>query len=370
MASSARVDSIIAADHTHLMRKSASRIPKHGDRSVSGVRDRVAAGRTLSAPSQDSLDDRPKEDLDVAVSLRTVNLNLLPVFQVLVHESNLSRAAEILGMSQSAVSHALAKLRVQFRDPLFVRSGKGVEPTAKALELSASIAQALDLVRRGVGASSAARSLGPRFHCGVTDALDEGPVFVSTVVEALRTVSSDASPAFSYVGDIDWKRTLRLRQLDIVFDHEAASDADLESMLVEARHFSCFVRPENPVAKGEFTLERYLAATHVIMDAPDASPRSMLRVALHAAGLRRIIGARVHTHFHAALVASQSDHVGTGKSREVSFYAKQLGLRILKCPVETPPAPLFMTWLRVRTNEEGHRRLRQNFVRLWRAPLA
>ncbi|HKU95007.1 MAG TPA: LysR family transcriptional regulator [Vineibacter sp.] len=309
--------------------------------------------------------------MDVAVSLRNVNLNLLPVFHVLVNESNLSRAADILGMSQSAVSHALAKLRVQFRDPLFVRSGKGVEPTARALELNVSIGQALDLVRRGVRSTSAAKSplLGPRFHCGVTDTLDEGPVFVSTIVEALRMVASEASPAFSYVGDSDWGKMLRLRQLDIVFDHEAAGDSDLESMLVEARHFSCFVRPENPLAQGEFTLERYLAATHVIMDAPDASPRSMLRVALHAAGLRRIIGARVHTHFHAALVASQSDHVGTGKSREVSFYAKQLGLCILKCPVETPPAPLFMTWLRLRTSDEGHRRLRQNFVRLWRAPL-
>lgn len=344
-------------------------MPKPDVRSASGVRDR--RGRTESASSQAVPNSPPEEEVDVAVSLRNVNLNLLPVFHVLVNESNLSRAADILGMSQSAVSHALAKLRVQFRDPLFVRSGKGVEPTARALELNVSIGQALDLVRRGVRSTSAAKSplLGPRFHCGVTDTLDEGPVFVSTIVEALRMVASEASPAFSYVGDSDWGKMLRLRQLDIVFDHEAAGDSDLESMLVEARHFSCFVRPENPLAQGEFTLERYLAATHVIMDAPDASPRSMLRVALHAAGLRRIIGARVHTHFHAALVASQSDHVGTGKSREVSFYAKQLGLCILKCPVETPPAPLFMTWLRLRTSDEGHRRLRQNFVRLWRAPL-
>jgi len=63
------------------------------------------------------------------IDLRRVDLNLLPVFEVLVEERHVSRAAERLGRTQSAVSHALERLRVQLGDPLLVRMGGVMVPT-------------------------------------------------------------------------------------------------------------------------------------------------------------------------------------------------------------------------------------------------
>ena len=67
--------------------------------------------------------------------LRTVDLNLLTVFDAVMQEQNITRAAHSLGMSQPAVSNAVARLKVMFNDELFVRYGRGIQPTARAFQL-------------------------------------------------------------------------------------------------------------------------------------------------------------------------------------------------------------------------------------------
>ena len=67
------------------------------------------------------------------IDLRRVDLNLLVVFEMLLAERHVGRAAQRLSMSQSAVSHALARLRDMFDDPLFVRNPRGIEPTKRSL---------------------------------------------------------------------------------------------------------------------------------------------------------------------------------------------------------------------------------------------
>lgn len=79
--------------------------------------------------------------------LRTVDLNLLTVFDAVMQEQNITRAAQSLGMSQPAVSNAVARLKVMFNDELFVRYGRGIQPTARAYQLFASVRQALQLVQ-------------------------------------------------------------------------------------------------------------------------------------------------------------------------------------------------------------------------------
>lgn len=79
--------------------------------------------------------------------LRMVDLNLLTVFDAVMQEQNITRAAHALGMSQPAVSNAVARLKVMFNDELFVRYGRGIQPTARAFQLFGSVRQALQLVQ-------------------------------------------------------------------------------------------------------------------------------------------------------------------------------------------------------------------------------
>ena len=83
-------------------------------------------------------------------ALKRLDLNLFRVFEVVYRERNLTRAAALLHLSQSAVSHALARLREQLGDPLFVREGRGVAPTPLAEQLAPGILDALAGLQRSV----------------------------------------------------------------------------------------------------------------------------------------------------------------------------------------------------------------------------
>lgn len=81
-------------------------------------------------------------------SLARIDLNLFRVFEVVYRERNLTRAAAVLHVSQSAVSHSLARLREHFSDPLFVREGRGVTPTAAAMRLAPGIIDSLSRLQQ------------------------------------------------------------------------------------------------------------------------------------------------------------------------------------------------------------------------------
>lgn len=98
--------------------------------------------------------NQPQGYNGVKPQLRTVDLNLLTVFDAVMQEQNITRAAQSLGMSQPAVSNAVSRLKVMFNDELFVRYGRGIQPTARAFQLFGSIRQALQLVQNelpGIG---------------------------------------------------------------------------------------------------------------------------------------------------------------------------------------------------------------------------
>src|SRR5690554_3979998 len=84
-------------------------------------------------------------------SLARMDLNLFRVFEAVFRERNLTRAAAVLHVSQSAVSHSLARLRTHFADPLFVREGRGVTPTAAAMRLAPGILDSLARLQQSVG---------------------------------------------------------------------------------------------------------------------------------------------------------------------------------------------------------------------------
>ena len=83
-------------------------------------------------------------------NLRSLDLNLLTVFEAVYDTHNITEAAKRLGLTQSAASHALGRLREALRDDLFVRSSEGLKPTEAALSLYPAVRSALDGIRTAV----------------------------------------------------------------------------------------------------------------------------------------------------------------------------------------------------------------------------
>ncbi|MCY9870384.1 transcriptional regulator LeuO [Vibrio barjaei] len=106
-------------------------------------------------------------------NLRASDLNLLPIFDTVMQQQNVTRAAELLDLSQPAVSNAVARLKVMFDDELFLRHGRGIRPTAKARELFGPIRQALQLVKNELpGAKFSPMTTQRKFKISVASPLD------------------------------------------------------------------------------------------------------------------------------------------------------------------------------------------------------
>ena len=80
------------------------------------------------------------------MDIRDVDLNLLKVFDALHRKQSVTQAGDLMGLSQPAMSFALSKLRVLFDDPLFVRTSRGMQPTARALQIAEPVQRVLALV--------------------------------------------------------------------------------------------------------------------------------------------------------------------------------------------------------------------------------
>ena len=152
-------------------------------------------------------------------NIRSVDLNLLPVFEAVYEEQSLSRSAVRLAMTQSAVSHAVTRLRTVFGDELFVRHSRGVVPTPAADAIYAKLRDALVTVReavterQGFSASTSER----KFILAITHPL--GPMIVLRLLERLATVAPNISAAASTRSrPVDLDRALRDGRIDAAID--------------------------------------------------------------------------------------------------------------------------------------------------------
>src|SRR5476649_2001767 len=125
-------------------------------------------------------------------NLRNVDLNLLTVFDAVMQMQNITRAAQMLGMSQPAVSNAVSRLKVMFNDDLFVRSGRGIQPTLRARQLFGPVRQALQLVMNELPGAGFDPSISMRqFNVAICSPLDKR--LTSQVLHAVDTLASSVS---------------------------------------------------------------------------------------------------------------------------------------------------------------------------------
>ncbi|OYD24330.1 LysR family transcriptional regulator [Oceanimonas baumannii] len=151
-----------------------------------------------------------------------LDLNLLRVFDVLMQSRNVTRAAERLNLSQSTVSHALARLRQALDDPLFVMTRKEMRPTQRALVLAAPVRQALILLEQGVRQSAGfdPASSQRTFRLAVPSSIEHG--VVPQLVELLHRKAPGCRLAVSELINSDYEDALARAELDLVVSFAGA----------------------------------------------------------------------------------------------------------------------------------------------------
>jgi DNA-binding transcriptional LysR family regulator len=274
---------------------------------------------------------------------RKVDLELLRVLDAILAEGGVTRAAERLNLSQSAISHSLARLRTMFGDPLLTREGRRLVPTPLARELVAPLRQgieALDRLVAGAGRFDPAASEA-RFTISLRDPTETLmlPAIMSRIARAgrgidLRTVqvrrrnveSALASGAVSLAIDIALPLSDAVRRQKVAADRQVV-----------------VARRGHPVLRKGLTLDRYLEQDHVMVTSRRQGP-GLEDVELSKRGLSRRVRLRCRNYLAALRAVAESDLVLTMAERYTAILGAGLRTETVAFPFRMPTLDLYLYW--------------------------
>lgn len=299
------------------------------------------------------------------MNLRGVDLNLLTVFDAIFTEGNLTRAADRIGMSQPAMSNALNRLRHLTKDDLFVREGRGIRPTAAAVDLAPSVRQALSLIEEALSQTPAFDPVEERlFHIGGFDFYEVA--ILPALLDALKQKSPNVKVHASTGTSADLAKSLRYGEVDLVIDYVPLTDDEYKFELLFSETLVVMHRRNHPKIGGAMTLANYLDSDHVYRENRPDEPVPEIDQVLGAMGRKRNISLSLNNWLALPAVVANSDLVCSAPRIIAEFYAPQFDLVISPCPVDVRPVPVFMIWHSSKEHHVAHRWLRAQVKRVCR----
>ena len=298
------------------------------------------------------------------VNLRSVDLNLLTVFDAVMQTGKMSEAAERLGMTQPAVSNAIARLRLTFKDELFIRSRYGMVPTPRAKALQEPIVEALSLIR---GTFDDARSFDPHrsernFKLAIGDygelillpallgVFDQfgGKLSISTYPEVVR----------------ESLEMVKMGQLDFHFDFREPQDRQLKYSLLSEEEIVVIARRGHPRFSGQLSQQEYLEADHIVLRFASGKRTLLDEILNLKKPIARKVKAEVKQYIAVPSLVTQTDCIATVPKRMADHYALREQMVVHPFPFPIPRPKSYMIWNRVMENDPGHRWLKDLILSL------
>lgn len=272
------------------------------------------------------------------IDLSRVDLNLLTLFEVVMEERHVGRSAARLNLSPSAISHALGRLRRLFNEPLFVRHPKGLNPTQRAMELTAPIAEILGQARRLVGEAAPfdpQRST-RRFIIGTVDAIATD--LLPTLLSLLQRDRSSVSVAVRQIFPQETVDALDAGGIDLAVMPPMGWPARFALRHLYDESFVIAARSGHPLV-ARLTLEDYAAAAHLLVSSEGAS-RGFVDDVLEARGLRRTIRLSVPNFLLGLAILGETDLVAAMPRRLVKRYGQSFGVVAIDPPIALRADPI------------------------------
>nr|BDT35720.1 LysR substrate-binding domain-containing protein [Myxococcus sp. MH1] len=327
------------------------------------ARRKARAPRRPRAPRAPAPSPPAKADLDLA----NINLNLAVALDALLIEGNVTRAAARVGITQSAMSHALRQLRELLGDALLIRGRGGMVRTPRAEQLAAPLHRGLLEVQRALRNESVfdPQASSRRFILATTD------YFASALLPSLLELMDTEAPQVDLVVRPlvipQIEAQLESGELDLVVGAYPEPSPVLRQQKLFTEHFVCVVRRDNSVVKQRLDLETFLRLPHVLMS-PRGEGVGSVDIALEKLGRTRRIGVRLPYFLTAALAVTRTNHVLTAPRRLAELFVEPGNLRILPPPVELAPFDVLQVWHERFDDDPAHRWLRGMMLRAAAAP--
>jgi DNA-binding transcriptional LysR family regulator len=292
-------------------------------------------------------------------ALRDVDLNLLTALDALLRERSVTRAAARLGVTQSAMSRTLGRLRALFDDPLLARRGDEMLPTALAAELAPEVRRALETIEGLLGARTAfvPETSDRRFVLLASDYAQA--VVLPRLLDRLRIAAPSLQIVVRSVRDPE--STLLEREAALMIGPARPGSEALRRRLLFTDRLVCAGRRGHPLLDGELTLARYLSARHVLV-APRGDPGSIVNESLRREGHARHVVLEVPHFLSAIALAAASDLLLAVPERVARAAAPSHGLALAPLPFATPPIEFVALWHARHQEDAAHAWLRGQIV--------
>jgi DNA-binding transcriptional LysR family regulator len=310
--------------------------------------------------------------------LAGIDLNLLVAFDVLARERSVTRTAARLGVTQSAVSHALRRLRELLGDPLLVRSGNGMALTPHAESLVVPVRSGLITLGRALSRPAEFEPLLARrgFALASIDVFDA--LVVPSLLARVRREAPGIDVSVLAAGDRRLSEQLETGEVDAAVlpntqgPRSAAAEAAGQGLVRKTMfrdHFVCFLRGDHPAlavrarrGRGatakSLSLETYVSLSHMLISTSGAGP-GIVDELLAELGRTRRIALRIPHYSSALAIVAQSDLVLTGPAALVSLARADLNVVALPVPIQLPQPSINLVWHERFGNDPGHRWLRE-----------
>jgi DNA-binding transcriptional LysR family regulator len=289
------------------------------------------------------------------------DLNLFLVFDAIYTEGSITRAAEVLNLTQPAVSHALARLREMLNDELFVRTrardGRSMVPTPAAHALVGPVRESLrgltDAVQGAHGFDPAASTRTFRVSLGdIFEALVLPPLVARIAVEAPGVELVNVRVARGEIAG-----ELAAGRLDLTVDVLSRIDERLRVARIASDDHVCLLAADHPLARADWSLDDYLAQGHILASSRATGP-GFIDVELARRGHRRRIVLRCQHYFAAALVAARTQLVLTVPRALAGTLQVLPGLVARPFPATLNPLEAWVYWHASRERDPASRWLR------------
>ncbi|HYE36465.1 LysR family transcriptional regulator [Methylocaldum sp.] len=305
------------------------------------------------------------------IDFRKADLNLLPVFSALLKERSVTRAASRLYLGQPAVSAALVRLREMFKDELFVRTAKGMEPTARALELAEQLAPALEIIHREMfGAPRFDPATAERtFRLGMPDSIEVG--LSPSLIECIQREAPGVRVAIRLAGHEQGAKLLDNKEMDLGISRftNVASWHRQENLYREG--YVCLFDGARLGIQAPIGMEDYLALPHLLMSF-SGDFEGVVDEALARRKLRRRVLFSTTRFSALPFILKETDAIATLPASMARRCAKAFNLTLSPTPIEIETFTISMLWHARHDRDPGHIWLREavkSIVQLQASPV-
>jgi DNA-binding transcriptional LysR family regulator len=280
--------------------------------------------------------------------MKNLDLNLLHIIVTLQEEGSVSKAAERLGLSQPAVSGALAKLRESLDDQLFIRSGGAMRPTAKTLAMLMPIQNVLTLVQENILVNStfAPESVTSTITVALSDVGEI--VFLPRLMQALREQAPHATLRSVNLPHNLLADALESGTVDLAIGYfPDLARANIFQQRILSHHFVCLLRADHPlVTRHKLTLSQFVQLEHAVVHAPGRS-QEIFKQYLKKEKIQRKVFMSTPNFLSIPSLIVRSDLVVTvPHAMGIAFGKAEYGLKAVDLPFPSPRINLRQHWHR------------------------